>query len=108
MQKALSFLKKLKSNNNRDWFEAHRPQFIEAKAEFEALCEKVIAEVRKFDKKIEADTRAADCMFRIYRDVRFSRDKTPYKAHLSASFNPGGRKSPIAGYYVHVEPGNSF
>jgi uncharacterized protein (TIGR02453 family) len=108
MQKALTFLKKLKSNNNRDWFEAHREQFLEARAEFEVLCGQVLQGLRKFDKSIGGDMKAAECIYRIYRDVRFSNDKTPYKKHFAASFNPGGRKSTAAGYYLHIEPGHSF
>lgn len=108
MQKVLTYLKKLKSNNNRDWFEAHRPQFQESKEEFEILCAKVLDGIKKFDKQIDAESKAGDFIFRIYRDVRFSKDKTPYKGHFSASINPGGRKSPAAGYYLHVEPGKSF
>lgn len=49
-----------------------------------------------------------DCTFRIYKDVRFSKDKTPYKVNMGASINPGGKKSMEAGYYIHIEPGNSF
>jgi uncharacterized protein (TIGR02453 family) len=108
MQKVLSYLKKLKSNNNRDWFEANRGQFVETKGEFEAFCAKVLQGIKKFDKKIDADSKASDFIFRIYRDVRFSKDKTPYKNHFSASMNPGGRKSATAGYYLHIEPGGSF
>lgn len=106
MEKALSFLKKLKKNNNREWFEKHKAEYLEVKAGFERVCDKVIAAACKFDQALDPGTRASDCMFRIYRDIRFSKDKTPYKAHLSASFNPGGRKSVTAGYYLHVEPDN--
>jgi uncharacterized protein (TIGR02453 family) len=106
MQATLSFLKKLKSNNNRDWFEANRSRFLEVKSEFEALCDKVLTGIRKNDKALDKDMTAAECVYRIYRDVRFSKDKTPYKVHMAASFNPGGRKSSIAGYYLHIQPGD--
>jgi uncharacterized protein (TIGR02453 family) len=108
MKEALDFLKKLKKNNSREWFEAHRDAYERGKAGFEQLVAGIIKEILKFDKDIEKDTTAASSVFRIYRDVRFSKDKTPYKTHFGASVNPGGRKSPEAGYYIHAEPGNCF
>jgi uncharacterized protein (TIGR02453 family) len=108
MKKTLDFLKKIKSNNKREWFEKHRPEFLEVKAEFEEMMQEVLQGIRKFDKAIEKDTSAADYIFRIYRDVRFSKNKMPYKHHMGASINPGGRKSPVAGYYLHIQPGGSF
>ncbi len=108
MDLLLKFLKKLKSNNNREWFEKHRPEFDEARTIFQDFCEQVISGIRKFDKQIGPDITAANSTFRIYRDVRFSKDKTPYKTHMSASINPGGKKSVTAGYYLHIQPGESF
>jgi uncharacterized protein (TIGR02453 family) len=108
MQTILDFLKKLKQNNDRDWFEKNKAKYLEAKEKYESILEKVIAGVRKFDKKIDADLTPKNCMFRIYRDVRFSKDKKPYKTNMGASIDPGGKKSQIAGYYLHIEPGNSF
>ena len=108
MQKTISFLKSIKSNNNRDWFEKHKDKFLEAKAEHEAFVDKIIKGVSKFDKKISGDMKGKDCVFRIYKDVRFSKDKTPYKTNFGASINPGGKKSLVAGYYLHIEPGASF
>lgn len=108
MQKTLSFLKTLKSNNNREWFEKNKERYLEAKEEHEQFLDKIIKGILKFDKKISADLKAKDCVFRIYKDIRFSKDKTPYKTNFGASINPGGRKSLVAGYYLHIEPGNSF
>lgn len=108
MQKTLAFLKNLKSNNNKDWFDANKPQYLEAKAEFEAFVDKLLKGITKFDKQISPDLKGKDCTFRIYKDVRFSKDKTPYKTNMGASMNPGGRKSMTAGYYFHCEPGASF
>lgn len=108
MQKTLAFLKQLKSNNNKDWFEINKPSYLESKLEFEGVVEKLIAGISKFDKKISPDMKAKDCTFRIYKDVRFSKDKTPYKTNMGASMNPGGKKSLVAGYYFHCEPGASF
>ena len=108
MQTTFEFLKKLKQNNNRDWFEKNKEKYLAAKEEYEKLLEKVIAGTRKFDKKISGDLTPKECTFRIYRDVRFSKDKKPYKTNMGASIDPGGKKSQIAGYYLHIEPGNSF
>jgi uncharacterized protein (TIGR02453 family) len=108
MEYALKFLKKLKADNSREWFDAHKSEYLKARAEFEELIAAVLRNILRFDKDIEKDTTAAGSLFRIYRDVRFSKDKTPYKTHFGASINPGGRRSPEAGYYLHAEPGNCF
>jgi uncharacterized protein (TIGR02453 family) len=108
MEKTLDFLKKLKSNNNRDWFEANKGKYLAAKEEYEMLVDKVIKGIVKFDKLISPGLKGKDCTFRIYKDVRFSKDKTPYKTNMGASINPGGKKSLVAGYYLHVEPGAGF
>lgn len=108
MQKTLNFLKTIKSNNNKDWFDKNKDRYIEAKEEFELFVDKLIKGTAKFDKKISSDMKAKDCVFRIYKDVRFSKDKTPYKSNFGASINPGGKKSLVAGYYLHLEPGASF
>jgi uncharacterized protein (TIGR02453 family) len=108
MNKTLDFLKKLKNHNDREWFEKNKGKYLESKEEYEAFIEKMIAGIRKFDKKIGGDLTAKDCTFRIYRDVRFSKNKKPYKTNMGASIDPGGKKSQIAGYYIHVEPGNCF
>lgn len=108
MENVFAFLKGLNANNNKEWFDKHKDQYLEAKEDFEQLIAKVIDRVSKFDKQIDADMAPKSCMFRIYRDVRFSKDKTPYKTHFSADMNPGGRKSMLPGYYFQVKPGNSF
>lgn len=108
MQKTFSFLKTIKSNNNKDWFDKNKDRYLEAKEEFEIFVDKLIKGTAKFDKKISSDMKAKDCVFRIYKDVRFSKDKTPYKNNFGASINPGGKKSLVAGYYLHLEPGASF
>jgi uncharacterized protein (TIGR02453 family) len=108
MEKIFAFLKKLKANNNKEWFDKNKENYLEVKQEYEVFVDKLIKEISKFDKKISADMKAKDCVFRIYKDVRFSKDKTPYKTNMGASINPGGKKSVEAGYYMHLEPGNSF
>jgi uncharacterized protein (TIGR02453 family) len=108
MQKTLNFLTKLKDNNNRDWFDKNKSSYLDAKLEFENLVDKLIGGIAKADKKISPEMKGKDCTFRIYKDVRFSKDKSPYKINMGASINPGGRKSLQAGYYFHLEPGASF
>src|SRR6476659_4928251 len=103
----LKFLKDLKKNNNRPWFEAHRKQYETAKEDFLSFAEKLIAGIAVFDPPI-AQLKAKDCTFRINRDVRFSKDKSPYKNNIAGYFNRNGKKGNGAGYYLHVEPGKSF
>jgi len=107
MDAALRFLRKLKKNNNKPWFDANRNAYTEAKQEVESFLGGLIAAYGKADDSISRLT-PKECMFRINRDVRFSKDKSPYKLNFGASINPGGKKSTLAGYYLHIEPGQSF
>ncbi len=107
MEQTFSFLNKLKKNNDKTWFDANRPAYEQAKAEFTALVEKITALCAKFDPELSGlDPKKT--LFRINRDVRFSKDKSPYKTNFGASINPGGKNSMIPGYYLHIEPGKSF
>ncbi len=103
----IKFLKELKKNNHREWFETNRKKYEAAKNDFAMLVQDVIKNFGKNEESI-AVLNAKDCMFRINRDVRFSKDKSPYKTNMGASFSKGGKKSPLAGYYFHCEPGSSF
>jgi uncharacterized protein (TIGR02453 family) len=103
----LKFLSGLKKNNNKPWFDKHRGEYEDAKADFEAFIQKVINAHAKFDTDLTG-LQAKKCMFRINRDIRFSKNKSPYKNNFGASMDRGGRKSGFAGYYIHLEPGNSF
>ena len=103
----IKFLKDLKKNNNKAWFDSNRKYYDDAKKDFEGLIQSVIDKQGKNDKLI-AGLKAKECLFRINRDIRFSKDKTPYKTNLGASINRGGKKSLFAGYYLHCEPGESF
>lgn len=103
----LKFLWGLKRNNNRNWFEAHRPQYEAAKIDFQNFIQLVIEDFSRKDVTIAGIT-SKECMFRINRDFRFSKDKSPYKTNFGASIKQGGKKSPFAGYYFHCEPGHSF
>ncbi len=103
----LKFLKDLKKNNNKPWFDVHRKEYESAKEDFSAFVQAVIDKHGKKDKTI-SQLKAKDCMFRINRDVRFSKDKSPYKTNMGAYINRGGKKSIFGGYYFHCEPGESF
>ncbi|HMU44856.1 MAG TPA: DUF2461 domain-containing protein [Chitinophagaceae bacterium] len=104
----LKFLKDLKRNNNKPWFNKNRIAYENAKADFIAFIQNVIDQHGKKDNSIKSLT-AKECLFRINRDIRFSKDKSPYKTNFGASINKGGRKAfDSAGYYFHLEPGNSF
>jgi len=107
--KTLSFLKDLSKQNNRDWFNKNKPRFEEANTEFKNFVGALIREVVRFDKGV-ANLEPKDCVFRIYRDVRFSKDKSPYKNHFGAHIIAGGKKSEgmRAGYYMHLSPGECF
>ncbi|MES2004057.1 MAG: DUF2461 domain-containing protein [Bacteroidota bacterium] len=100
----LKFLKDLKKNNNREWFEKNRKAYEAAKEDMAALVNAVIAQLGKKDPTI-ANLLAKDCMYRINRDVRFSKNKAPYKNNMAASLINGGKKSDNGGYYIHIQPG---
>lgn len=101
------FLEELKLNNNRDWFIEHKKDYESVRKIFEAYVQKVINRIAVFDPLV-MPIKVKDCMFRIYRDVRFSANKEPYKTHFGAYINPRGRKSESFGYYIHLEPGGSL
>lgn len=101
------FLKELKENNNREWFTRNKDYYQESKDDFRNLVESVIIGIAGFDQTVlELDPKK--CLFRIYRDTRFSKDKTPYKINFGAHIIKGGKKTGYAGYYIHVEPGDCF
>src|SRR6185436_15216202 len=102
----IKFLKDLKKNNNKPWFDAHRPQYETAKQDFAEFIQLLIDKQGTKDNTI-ASMKAKECMFRINRDVRFAKDKSPYKSNFGASIIKGGKKSIFAGYYFHCEPGQS-
>jgi uncharacterized protein (TIGR02453 family) len=103
----LKFLKDLKKNNNKPWFDAHRKEYDSAKNDFTVFIQSVIDKHSKSDPTIKSIT-AKECLFRINRDVRFSKDKSPYKTNMGAYINRGGKKSLFGGYYFHCEPGQAF
>lgn len=106
-ENVLNFLIDLENNNNREWFHKNKGYYEQARTDFELLVNHLIHELQQFDDELSLLT-AKDCIFRIYRDVRFSKDKSPYKNNMGAYFVRGGKKSGFAGYYLHIEPGKSF
>jgi len=103
----LEFLIDLKFNNNRVWFKENNERYQKAKLEFEQFIETLIPRIKQIDNDIEVSS-GKECVFRIYKDVRFSKDKEPYKINFGAVVAKGGKKSLNAGYYIHFEPDNSF
>lgn len=104
----LSFLADLKDNNDREWFQKNRKRYDDARQNFEEFVQALIDEIAVFEplmKGLEART----CTYRIYRDIRFSNDKTIYKTHMGAFIVKGGKNNgdKFAGYYFHIEPGNN-
>jgi uncharacterized protein (TIGR02453 family) len=99
------FFKELTANNNREWFNSRRDKYEKVQAEFENFLTIVVSRISLFDETIKG-IQAKDCTYRIYRDTRFSSDKTPYKTHIGGYINAKGKKSNHCGYYVHLEPGN--
>lgn len=105
----LQFLSELKENNNKPWFDANRKTYEAAKKNFAEVVQTLIKGIEKFDKSIEeAQLEVKNCTFRINRDVRFSKNKDPYKTNFGASFSKGGKKAHSAGYYVHIAPNECF
>ena len=100
----LAFLQKLSKNNNKPWFDGHRDDYTIAKEDFESLVTDILGRLAATEPLFK-EQKAKDCIFRIFRDVRFGKDKTPYKSHFGAFFSKGGRKFPGAGYYLHIDPG---
>ncbi len=103
----LQFLKDLRLNNNKTWFDDHRKTYEMAKQNFVSFIDELILRFGKIDPSI-AHLKAKDCLFRINRDIRFSKDKTPYKTNFGASINSEGKKSMTAGYYFHLSLNESF
>jgi uncharacterized protein (TIGR02453 family) len=102
LKPVLGFLNRLERNNNKAWFEAHRERYGQAHAAFEAYVEELIAALAASDDLAGVSTK--ECMFRLNRDLRFSRDKSPYKTYMSAAIGPGGRKSRTRPYYIQIGP----
>ncbi|MCM1450559.1 MAG: DUF2461 domain-containing protein [Clostridiales bacterium] len=101
MEHIIEFLRQLSVNNNREWFNAHKEVYLNAKREFDAFVERLIPMVQQFDSSI-GNLTVSDCTWRIYRDVRFSHDKRPYKTYMGCYFAPQGKRGPYSGYYFQM------
>lgn len=106
-KEVLNFLDKLKDNNNREWFQQHKNEYENAKAEVLAFVGALIPSIAQFDESIKY-VAAKDTLFRIFKDIRFSKDKLPYKINMGAWISGQGRKAVGPGYYLHIQPGESF
>ena len=102
-QSTFQFLSELKQNNTREWYHANKDSYKEAFGNFEDLVAMLLHTIADFDESV-LGTEPKDCLFRIYRDIRFSKDKTPYKTWFGASLKQGGRKQVGSGYYIHISP----
>lgn len=107
MEMILKFLKSLAKNNNREWFEKNKSKYVEVKLQFEDFLEAFHKEAVKFDESL-GGLNPRKLGFRIYRDVRFSKDKRPYKVNMGAGMSAHGKMEQEPGYYIHIEPGKSF
>ena len=112
MKNTLKFLKDLSANNNREWFNANKERYLKVKSFINDFTAEIINRLTEIEPEASLLS-PSDCHYRIYRDTRFSADKTPYKTHIGIYINPrgvntGGKKSEFCGYYVHIEPGNCF
>lgn len=107
MKTLIPFLHDLSANNNREWFTANKKRYELAKKELNDFLEGLIADLAKTDPSL-SDLRPKECVFRIFRDVRFSKNKDPYKTNMGAVIAPGGRKSMKGCYYLHIDPSGCF
>ena len=107
-QNTFTFLEDLQINNTREWFAEEKDRYETALADVRQFVGDLITELSQFDPHITTDIQANKCLFRIYRDTRFSKDKTPYKNWFGAGISIDGRKLDGPEYYIHISPGKSF
>jgi uncharacterized protein (TIGR02453 family) len=107
-QVTFAFLQDLSRNNHREWFHEHKARYDVAASDMQKFTAHLLTHIGEIDEEMAKTLSVKDCLFRIYRDTRFSTDKTPYKLNMSAYFCRGGKKSPLAGYYLHIQPDASF
>ena len=103
-----NFLKELSANNNREWFAKNKQWHDDSRQNVLDFVGVIVKELAKFDPAIPADLDAKDCVMRIYRDIRFSLDKTPYKTNFGAGISPDGKNFNGPGYYLHISPEECF
>lgn len=108
-KQTFKFLKDLKSNNSREWMDENRLKYESSKNDILDLARLLISNISKIDPTIsDLHLEAKNCITRLNRDLRFSKDKTPYKTDYYIVLSKNGKNSPSAFYYLHIEPGNSF
>ncbi|MDJ1482018.1 DUF2461 domain-containing protein [Cytophagaceae bacterium YF14B1] len=107
MQTALTFLNQLKDNNTREWFQEHKDEYEQSRSVFIQLVKEILTAMAPFEPEL-SELDAKSCVFRIYRDVRFSKDKSPYKTHYGAWIANANKSLVWPGYYIHIQPGESF
>ena len=106
-KETFKFLKDLKKNNNRDWFNENKARYVAANQNVLDFVSELLEKMSAFDENLgKLDPKKT--LFRIYRDTRFAKDKTPYKTNFGASINGIGKKDGGAGYYLHISPGECF
>lgn len=104
---SLQFLADLKANNNRDWFLNNKKRYELFKKDYHQLVGSFLDAMKPLDPSLEL-LEIKNCTFRINRDIRFSKDKTPYKTHLSVWMSSGAKGNNRSGYYIHIEKDKSF
>lgn len=104
LQLTFDFLRDLRANNNKAWFDAHRAHYTSARDAFEGFITDILYQFNRVEDL--SGVTAKDCIYRINRDVRFSADKSPYKSTMSAVLGQGGRKAQGRSYYLQFEPDN--
>ncbi|UFH35623.1 DUF2461 domain-containing protein [Flavobacterium acetivorans] len=104
---SLQFLEDLKANNNRDWFLENKKRYETFKKDYHQMVADFLDVMKPLDPSLEM-LEVKNCVFRINRDIRFSKDKSPYKAHLGVWLSSGAKGKNRSGYYVHIEKGASF
>ena len=107
MKDIINFLEELAANNDRAWFEANRDRYKAVKSRMDAVAKDFIEAVAAFDPSVEG-VQVKDATYRIYRDTRFTKDKSPYKTWFGVYVCPRGKQSGFSGYYMHVEPENDY
>lgn len=107
MKEVMQFLAQLAANNNKEWMDAHKQAYQDARKRFIEVVDQLLVGMSGFEPRM-SELKAKDCIFRINRDIRFSNNKSPYKNNFGAYFAPGGKNVVAPGYYIHIQPGQSF
>ena len=105
---SLNFLKQIADNNDRDWFQSHKDEYNAAREDVLNFTSHLLVELAKIDALIPVDLVAKNCLMRIYRDVRFSKNKAPYKTNFGIGISANGKNFNGPGYYIHLQPKKSF